>query len=147
MLNLTNVDGDTEDHVIQIGPQRIDLTRLGAPPSIVPDTTATGAVFTIGHGGGGGGGDSGQSNSDGNDGGDSNGGGNGTDGGNDGGNNGQDNSGSFQNENFNTFADFVAQLAADLTGTTGVVAVTAAGRYDSTTNMFTATRITVLLGN
>jgi hypothetical protein len=147
MLNLTNVDGDSEDHVIQIGPQRIDLTRLGAPPSIVPDTTATGAVFTIGHGGGGGGGDSGQSNSDGNDGGDSNGGGNGSDGGNDGGNNGQDNSGSFQNENFNTFADFVAQLAADLTGTTGVVAVTAAGHYDSTTNMFTATRITVLLGN
>lgn len=147
MLNLTNVDGDSEDHVIQIGPQRIDLTRLGAPPSIVPDTTATGAVFTIGHGGDGGGGDSGQSNSDGNDGGDSNGGGNGSDGGNDGGNDGQDNSGAFQNESFNTFADFVAQLAADLTGTTGVVAVTAAGHYDSTTNMFTATRITVLLGN
>ena len=146
MLNLTNVDGDSEDHAIQIGPQRIDLTRLGAPPSIVPDTTATGAVFTIGHGGDGGG-DSGESNSDGNDGGDSNGGGNGSDGGNDGGNDGQDNSGSFQNENFNTFADFVTQLAADLTGTTGVVAVTAAGHYDSTTNMFTATRITVLLGN
>ena len=147
MLNLTNVDGDSEDHVIQIGPQRIDLTRLGAPPSIVPDTVATGAVFTIGHGGDGGGGDSGESNSDGNGGGDSNGGGNGSDGGNDGGNDGQDNSGSFQNESFNTFADFVAQLASDLTGTTSVVAVTAAGHYDSTTNMFTATRITVVLGN
>ena len=144
MLNLTNVDGDSEDHVIQIGPQRIDLTRLGALPSIVPDTMATGAVFTIGHGGDGGGG---ESNSDGNDGGDSNGGGNGSDGGNDGGNDGQDNSGSFQNESFNTFADFVAQLVAHLTGTTGVVAVTAAGHYDSTNNMFTATRITVLLGN
>jgi hypothetical protein len=146
-LDLTNVDGDSEDHVIQIGPQRIDLTQLAAPPSIVPDTTATGAVFTIGHGGDGGGGDSGGSNGDGNDGGGSNGGGSGGDGGNDGGNDGQDNSGSFQNENFNTFADFVGQLAADLTGTTGVVAVTAAGHYDSATNTFTATRITVLLGN
>jgi hypothetical protein len=33
LLNLTNVDGDSEDQVIQIGPQRIDLTRLGAPAS------------------------------------------------------------------------------------------------------------------
>jgi hypothetical protein len=147
MLNLTNVDGNSEDHVIQIGPQRIDLTQLGVPPSIVPDTTATGTVFTIGHEGDGGGGDSGESNSDGNDGGDSNGGGNGSDGGNDGGNDGQDNSGSFTNESFNTFSDFVAQLAADLTGTTGVLAVTATGHYDSTTNTFTATRITVVLGN
>jgi hypothetical protein len=146
MLNLTNVDGDSEDHVIQIGPQRIDLTQLAAPVNIVPDITVPGTVFTIGQKGDGGGGDSGDSNSDGNDGG-----GSGSDGGNaggnDGGNGGQDNSGSFQTESFNTFADFVAQLAADLTGATGVVALTAEGHYDSATNTFTATRITVLLGN
>jgi hypothetical protein len=47
-LNLTNVG---EEHVVKIGPERLDLTTLAAAPSIVPDTTATTDVFTIGHAG------------------------------------------------------------------------------------------------
>jgi len=50
-------------------------------------------------------------------------------------------------DNFNTFASFATALAGDLTGSTTVIAVAAAGHYDSTTNVFTATRIAVLLSH
>jgi hypothetical protein len=53
----------------------------------------------------------------------------------------------FKTDNFNTFAAFVTQLATDLNGTTGVVAVAATGTYNSTTNVFTATKLAVLLTN
>ena len=67
--------------------------------------------------------------------------------------------GKFKVENFNTFAAFVTQLAADLAGTasgtmnmTGnmpatVEIVAAAGSYDTAKNVFTAKRLAVLLGN
>ncbi len=47
-LSLTNV-GFT--HFIENGAAPIDLTKLSAPPSIVPDTTATSDMFAIGHAG------------------------------------------------------------------------------------------------
>ncbi len=55
--------------------------------------------------------------------------------------------GHFRTDNFNAFADFVAALSKDLDGSTTVVAVTAAGQYDSATDTFTATRVAVLLSN
>jgi hypothetical protein len=55
--------------------------------------------------------------------------------------------GSFKVDNFNTFADFVAKLAADLNGTTAVIAIAATGTYDSGTNTFTASRLAILLSN
>jgi hypothetical protein len=45
-LNLTGV-GNL--HVIQAGPQQIDLTTLATPPTIGPNTMATNVTFTIGH--------------------------------------------------------------------------------------------------
>jgi len=44
-LNLANVGSA---HFITIGPQRVDLTTLSAPPPIAPDTTVP-DIFTIGH--------------------------------------------------------------------------------------------------
>jgi hypothetical protein len=67
--------------------------------------------------------------------------------------------GKFKVENFNTFAAFVTQLAADLAGTasgamnmTGnmpatVEIVAAAGSYDTAKNVFTANHLAVLLSN
>ena len=49
--------------------------------------------------------------------------------------------------NFNSFADFEASLAARLNGTTTALRLTADGLYDSTSNAFTAQRITILLSN
>jgi hypothetical protein len=46
-LSLANVGWE---HDIEIGPERIDLTKLSSPPTIVP--SATGSLnFTIGHAG------------------------------------------------------------------------------------------------
>jgi hypothetical protein len=112
-LDLANV-GDV--HVIKIGPELVDLTKLAMPPSVVP-STADGDVFTIAH------------------------------------------NGKFKVENFNSFAAFVTQLTADLAGTaTGTMGMTsnmpatveivaAAGQYDTAKNVFTATRLAVLLSN
>jgi hypothetical protein len=47
-LNLTNV-GNL--HFVQIGPEQVDLTKVTPAPSIVPDTTSTDLVFSIGHAG------------------------------------------------------------------------------------------------
>jgi hypothetical protein len=47
-LSLTNVGSV---HVIKIGPELLDLTKLTTAPSIAPDTTATNAIFAIGHAG------------------------------------------------------------------------------------------------
>ena len=45
-LDLTGVG---KLHLIQVGPQQVDLTTLATPPAIAPDTTAANEVFTIGH--------------------------------------------------------------------------------------------------
>jgi hypothetical protein len=45
-LNLTNV-GNL--HFVQVGPEQVDLTKVTPAPSIVPDTTSTDVVFSIGH--------------------------------------------------------------------------------------------------
>jgi hypothetical protein len=50
-------------------------------------------------------------------------------------------------DNFQTFADFEAALAADLNGTTTALRLTADGTYDSASNTFSARRIVVLLSN
>ena len=47
-LSLTNVG---MEHFVTVGPELVDLTKVTPAPSIVPDTTATNAVFTIGHAG------------------------------------------------------------------------------------------------
>jgi hypothetical protein len=47
-LNLTNV-GNL--HFVQIGPEQLDLTKVTPAPAIVPDTTSTDVVFSIGHAG------------------------------------------------------------------------------------------------
>jgi hypothetical protein len=91
-------------HVVQLGPQTIDLTRLGNAPTLLPAAGTT-DVFTIGHQG----------------------------------------KGKPTVENFNTFAAFVTALSTELSGTTGVVDVTATGQFDSTTATLTASRIAVLL--
>jgi hypothetical protein len=52
---------------------------------------------------------------------------------------------SFKAENFSSFAGFVTQLSAELTGSVGVIQVSAEGSYDSTTNTFTATSLAILL--
>jgi hypothetical protein len=49
--------------------------------------------------------------------------------------------------NFGSFADFEAALAADLDGTTSALRLTAEGVYDAPSNTFTAQRITILLSN
>ena len=36
---------------MQIGPEQVDLTKVTPAPSIVPDTTSTDVVFSIGHAG------------------------------------------------------------------------------------------------
>jgi len=100
-LSLTNVG---TAHFITVGPQRVDLTTLSAPPAISPDTTGP-DIFTIGH------------------------------------------EGRFRADNFMSFADFITALSQDLTGSTAVIAVAAAGHYDSTQNTFTANRIAVSLSN
>lgn len=46
-LDLANVGGV---HVIKIGPERVDLTKLATPTSVVP-SSANGDVFTIAHAG------------------------------------------------------------------------------------------------
>jgi hypothetical protein len=53
--------------------------------------------------------------------------------------------GPLRTENFNSFTGFVAQLAAEITGSTTVLVVAATGTYDATTNVFTAKTITVVL--
>ena len=58
--------------------------------------------------------------------------------------------GKLKTDNFNTFAAFVTALAGDLASTvtpTTVDAVAAEGQYDSTTNVFTAQGLAVLLSN
>ena len=47
-LSLTNV-GD--EHFVTVGPELLDLTKVTPAPSIVPDTTDTNVMFTIGHAG------------------------------------------------------------------------------------------------
>jgi hypothetical protein len=46
-LSLTNVG---PEHVIDIGPQQLDITTLAAPPTIAPGSASTG-LFAIGHAG------------------------------------------------------------------------------------------------
>ena len=53
--------------------------------------------------------------------------------------------GKFQVENFNSFTAFITQLSSELTGSTGVIFVNAAGSYDSGTNTFAADSVAVLL--
>jgi hypothetical protein len=56
--------------------------------------------------------------------------------------------GKLKNENFNSFAAFIAALAQELGGasaTGSVITVTAAGSYDSASNTYTATRVAVLI--
>lgn len=54
----------------------------------------------------------------------------------------------MRNDNFSTFTDFVPQLASDLAGgDTAVIAVTASGRFDASSDTFTASNIAVLLSN
>ena len=53
--------------------------------------------------------------------------------------------GHYRTENFNSFADFVSALAGDMSGGALAVAVAAAGQFDSTTEVFTASRAAVLL--
>jgi hypothetical protein len=54
----------------------------------------------------------------------------------------------MRNDNFSTFPDFIAQLASDLaSGNTAVIAVTASGRFDASSDTFTASNIAVLLTN
>ena len=55
--------------------------------------------------------------------------------------------GRFRADNFMTFADFIAALSQDLTGSTAVIAVAATGHYDSTQDTFMANRIAVSLSN
>jgi hypothetical protein len=55
--------------------------------------------------------------------------------------------GKYKTENFNTFASFIAALAADLTPTATVVDLAATGQYDSTANTFTVTRLAVLIND
>jgi hypothetical protein len=50
-------------------------------------------------------------------------------------------------QNFQSFIDFEAALAADLTGTTTALRMTAEGDYVAASNVFAARRITVLLSN
>jgi hypothetical protein len=50
-------------------------------------------------------------------------------------------------ENFNTYAAFIAQLQAELSGTTLATGVTAVGQYAASTFTFTATSITLFLNN
>jgi hypothetical protein len=50
-------------------------------------------------------------------------------------------------QNFQSFSDFEAALAADLSGTTTALRMTAEGDYIAASNIFTARRITVLLSN
>jgi hypothetical protein len=52
---------------------------------------------------------------------------------------------SFKAENFSSFASFVTQLSSELTGSVGVIQVSAEGSYDSTTNTFTANSLAILL--
>jgi hypothetical protein len=48
-------------------------------------------------------------------------------------------------QNFQSFGDFEAALAADLNGTTTALRMTAEGQYSAAGNVFTARRISVLL--
>ena len=51
----------------------------------------------------------------------------------------------YRTENFNSFADFVSALNGEISGGALVVAVAAAGQFDNTTELFTASRAAVLL--
>ncbi len=53
----------------------------------------------------------------------------------------------FPTENFSSFADFVAELAKEVMPGTTVIAVSAAGQYDSATNVFSADAIAILLND
>jgi hypothetical protein len=53
--------------------------------------------------------------------------------------------GPLRTQNFNSFTGFVAQLSAEITGSTTVLVVAATGTYDAMTNVFTAKTITVVL--
>jgi hypothetical protein len=50
-------------------------------------------------------------------------------------------------ENYQGFADFIAALAGDLTGTQKVLGIAASGQYDAATNTFTADQLAVLLND
>jgi hypothetical protein len=50
-------------------------------------------------------------------------------------------------ESFNTYAAFITQLQAELTGTTLALGFTATGQYTASTSLFTATSITLFLNN
>ncbi len=47
-LSLTNLG---QEHVIDIGPQQLDITTLASPPTIAPDSTAMTGLFAISHAG------------------------------------------------------------------------------------------------
>jgi hypothetical protein len=98
-----SLTGAGAEHVIAIGSERIDLTMLASPPTIVASTSASVEVFAIAHVKAG------------------------------------------TADSYAMFASFVSALASDLNGTTPVVGLAAQGTYDTTTNVFTATRVVVLL--
>ena len=50
-------------------------------------------------------------------------------------------------ENYQGFADFIAALAGDLTGTQKVLGIAASGKYDAASNTFTADQLAVLLND
>lgn len=54
----------------------------------------------------------------------------------------------MRNDNFSSFSDFIAQLASDLaSGDTAVIALTASGHFDASSDTFTASNIAVLVSN
>ena len=50
-------------------------------------------------------------------------------------------------ENFSSFADFSAKLAAELTGTTAMLKLVAEGQFDAPQGVFTARRLLVVLSD
>jgi hypothetical protein len=50
-------------------------------------------------------------------------------------------------ENYQGFADFIAALTGDLTGTQKVLGIAASGKYDAASNTFTAAQLAVLLND
>jgi hypothetical protein len=109
--NSTAIDLDVKNssigarHLIEVGPQSIDIVGLSSDPLITPDATASATVYSIGH------------------------------------------SVSGTIENFNTYAAFIAQLQAELSGTVLATGITAIGQYTASTYSFSATSITIFLKN
>jgi hypothetical protein len=92
-------------HQIQVGAQTTNLAGLSSDPLIVPNSTSSAAIFTIGH------------------------------------------AASSTMESFDTYAAFIAQVQAELNGTTLATGLTATGQYTASTSTLTADSITLFLNN